>query len=209
MKEKLILTPEQLFFLGTVMGAEYINYDYIAAMGEVQRNYSRTHRKCMDDLARAGLLRERLSGEVVLRPMPRKLLHPVFFEKKESSIEIFTLGKEKKRELIRFHWSEESITEVRQTADQFVFVPSSRDQMEALILELVRGVERPMRMGAFLGESVTRIITAKRATVGEESTGVVLFEMFGSLYTMDEDETLHALPASQARAMILAELKGE
>ena len=209
MKEKLILTPEQLFFLGTVMGAEYINYDYIAAMGEVQRNYSRTHRKCMDDLARAGLLRERLSGEVVLRPMPRKLLHPVFFGKKESSIEIFTLGKEKKRELIRFHWSEESITEVRQTADQFVFVPSSRDQMEALILELVRGVERPMRMGAFLGESVTRIITAKRATVGEESTGVVLFEMFGSLYTMDEDETLHALPASQARAMILAELKGE
>ena len=77
MKERLILTPEQLFFLGTVMGAEYINYDYIAAMGEVQRNYSRTHRKCMDDLVRAGLLRERLSGEVVLRPVPRKLLHPV------------------------------------------------------------------------------------------------------------------------------------
>ena len=209
MKERLILTPEQLFFLGTVMGAEYINYDYIAAMGEVQRNYSRTHRKCMDDLVRAGLLRERLSGEVVLRPMPRKLLHPVFFGKKESSIEIFTLGKEKKRELIRFHWSEESITEVWQNADQFVFVPSSQDQIEALILGLVRGVERPMRMGAFLEESVTRIITAKRATVGEESTGVVLFEMFGSLYTMDEDETLHALPAIQARAMILAELKGE
>lgn len=209
MEERLVLTPEQLFFLGNVMGAEYINYDYIAAMGEVQRNYSRTHRKCMDDLARAGLLRERLSGEVVLRPMPRKLLHPVFFGKKESSIEIFTLGKEKKHELIRFHWSEESITEVRQTADQFVFVPSSRDQMEALILELVRGAERPMRMKALFEETVTRIIAAKRATVGEASTGVVLFEMFGGLYTMDEDETLHAVPASQARAMVLTELKGE
>lgn len=209
MKERLILTPEQLFFLGIVMDAEYINYDYIAAIGEVQRNYNRTHRKCMDDLARAGLLRERLSGEVVLRPVPRKLLHPVFFGKKESSIEIFTLGREKKRELIRFHWSEDSITEVWQNADQFVFVPSSQDQMEALILGLVRGAERPMRMGALLEESVTRIITAKRATVGEESTGVVLFEMFGGLYTMDEDETLHAVPASQARAMVLAELKGE
>ena len=209
MKERLILTPEQLFFLGTVMGAEYINYDYIAAMGEVQRNYTRTHRKCMDDLARAGLLRERLSGEVALRPIPRQLLHPVFFGKKESSIEIFTLGKEKKYELIRFHWSEDSITEVWQNADQFVFVPSSQDQMEALILGLIRGAERPMRVGALLEESVTRIITAKRATVGEESTGVVLFEIFGSLHTMDEDETLHAVPASQARAMILAELKGE
>ena len=209
MKERLILTPEQLFFLGTVMGAEYINYDYIAAMGEVQRNYTRTHRKCMDDLARAGLLRERLSGEVALRPIPRQLLHPVFFGKKESSIEIFTLGKEKKYELIRFHWSEDSITEVWQNADQFVFVPSSQDQMEALILGLIRGAERPMRVGALLEESVTRIITAKRATVGEESTGVVLFEIFGSLHTMDEDETLHAVPASQARAMLLAELKGE
>lgn len=209
MKERLILTPEQLFFLGTVMGAEYINYDYIAAMGEVQRNYTRTHRKCMDDLARAGLLRERLSGEVALRPIARQLLHPVFFGKKESSIEIFTLGKEKKYELIRFHWSEDSITEVWQNADQFVFVPSSQDQMEALILSLIRGAERPMRVGALLEESVTRIITAKRATVGEESTGVVLFEIFGSLHTMDEDETLHAVPASQARAMLLAELKGE
>ena len=66
-----------------------------------------------------------------------------------------------------------------------------------------------MRLEQLFEENVTRILVAKRATVGEGSTGVVLFEVFGGLYSMDENEKLHAVPASQARAMILAELKGE
>lgn len=209
MEEKLILTPEQLFFLGTVMEAEYINYDYIAALGEVQRNYSRARRKTMDDLARAGLLRERLSGEVILRPTPKQLLNPVLFGKKESTFEIFKFGKERTHDLFRFHWSEDSVTQVQQTEDQLVLSQSSPEQIEALVAEWIRGAERPMRMEGLLEESVTRILTVKRATVGEGSTGVVLFEQFGGLYNMDDSGKLHAVPASQARAMILAELKGE
>lgn len=209
MEEKLILTPEQLYFLGAVMEAESINYDYIAAMGEVQRNYSRAQRKSMDDLARAGLLRMRLGGEAVLRPTLEKLLRPVFFGRKESSLEIFRLEKEKTHDIFRFHWLENAVTQVQQTKDRLILSASGQEQLESLIAEQVRNMERPMRMEQFFEESVTRILTAKRATVGESSTGIILFEVFGGLYSMDDNEKLHAIPASQARAMILAELKGE
>lgn len=209
MEEKLVLTPEQLYFLGTVMEAESINYDYIAAMGEVQRNYSRAQRKSMDDLARAGLLRMRLGGEAVLRPTLETLLRPVFFGRKESSLEIFRLKKEKTHDIFRFHWLENAVTQVQQTKDRLILSASGQEQLESLIAEQVRNMERPMRMEQFFEESVTRILTAKRATVGESSTGIILFEVFGGLYSMDENEKLHAIPASQARAMILAELKGE
>ena len=209
MEERLVLTPEQLFFLGNVMGAEYINYDYIAAMGEVQRNYSRTHRKCMDDLARAGLLRERLNGEVILRPMPKKLLDPVFFGKRKSSLEIFKLGKEETYNVFRFHWSEDTVTQVQETGNQLILSQSGPEQLEALVAEQVRGTERPMRMGEIFDDSVTRILMIKRAVVGKESTCMILFEQFGGLYSMDNGDKPQAIPASQARAKILAELKGE
>ena len=209
MEEKLILTPEQLFFLGTVMGAEDINYDYIAAMGEVQRNYSRTHRKCMDELSRAGLLRERLSGGVALRPVPKKLLTPVFFGKRKSSLEIFQLGKEETYGMYQFHWWEDSVTLVRKTEDGLVLSCGSAEQIEALVAEQIRGAERPMRMGEIFQESVTRILMIKQAVVGKESTCRILFEQFGGLYSMDDSDRPQAVPASQARAMVLAELKGE
>lgn len=209
MEDKLILTPEQLFFLGTVMHAEYINYDYIAALEEVQRNYSRTHRKCMDELSRAGLLRERLSGEVALRPVPKKLLNPVFFGKKESSLEIFKLGKNQTHDIFRFHWSEDAVTQVRQTEDRLVLSTGSAERIEALVEDRVRGAERPMHMDELLEKFVTGVLTVKRAAVGEGSTGTVLFEQFGGWYSIDDSGRLQGVPASRARAMILAELKGE
>lgn len=207
MEETLVLTPEQLFFLGTVMNAEYINYDYIAALGEVQRNYPRAHRKNMDDLARAGILRERLSGEIVLRPAPKKLLNPVFFGKRESSLEIFKLGKEKTYGVFRFHWSDEAVTLVRQTEDRLILSSCSPEQIETLVAEQVRGTERPMRLGELFEDSVTGVLTVKRATVGEGSAIDVLFEQFGGWYQVDDSGKPQAVPASRARAMILAKLK--
>jgi hypothetical protein len=163
----------------------------------------------MDDLTRAGLLRERLNGEVILRPMPKKLLDPVFFGKRKSSLEIFKLGKEETYNVFRFHWSEDTVTQVQETGNQLILSQSGPEQLEALVAEQVRGTERPMRMGEIFDDSVTRILMIKRAVVGKESTCMILFEQFGGLYSMDNGDKPQAIPASQAREKILAELKGE
>jgi hypothetical protein len=47
--------------------AEFIDYAYIASMHELQRNYARIRSRCISELAQAGLVRERLSGEISVR----------------------------------------------------------------------------------------------------------------------------------------------
>lgn len=209
MENMLTLTPEQLFFLGTFMNAEHINYDYIAALSELRRNYSRTRRKCLDDLTEAGLIRQRLNGEISLRPAPKKLLNNLFFGKKESALEFFTLGKQTARTAFYFHWSDDTVTQVKMEHTMLALSESSAAQIEALVAKLVTGTEHPAPAAHIQKEAVTRMITAKRATVGIGSTGIVLFEQPGGLYMLDDSGRPVGIPASQARQILLSELKGE
>lgn len=209
MEDMLTLTPEQLFILGTLMNAKHINYDYIASLGEIGRNYSRVRRNCLDTLAQMGVLRERLGGEVSVRPGPKALLSNLFFGEKESSLEIFTLGKAPGHTISRFHWLGGTVTQVDAENGKFTLRQSSEAAIEVLVAEQVRDTETPLPAAAMKTEAVTRLITAKRATVGVGSSGIVLFEQPGGLYAMDETGRPVGIPASRARAMILAELKGE
>lgn len=209
METKLTLTPEQLFFLGTVMDAEHINYAYIAALGELQRNYNRTRRKCLDELVQAGVLRERLSGELLLKPAPKKLLSNLFFGKKETELEVFTLGEKPSQNTVRFHWSENSVTRVNVKNTCFEIFESSEQALEALVQELVAGAENPLPVSHIQRDAVTRIITAKQATVDVDSKGTVLFEQYGGLYTVDNNGTAVGLSAEQAKIALLSQLKGE
>lgn len=209
MEDMLTLTPEQLFILGTLMNAKHINYEYIASLGEIGRNYSRVRRNCLDTLAQMGVLRERLGGEVSVRPGPKALLSNLFFGEKESSLEIFTLDKAPGHTISRFHWLGGTVTRVDAENGIFTLRQSSEAAIEVLVAEQVRGTETPLPAAAMKTEAVTRLITAKRATVGVGSSGIVLFEQPGGLYTMDETGRPVGIPASRARAMILATLKGE
>lgn len=209
MADTLTLTPEQLFFLGVLMDALYIDYAYIASLQEIRRNYIRTRRKCLSELAEAGVLRERLSGEITLRPGPKKLLSNLFFGKDQSSLEVYTLGKQTSHTVFRFHRLGDTVTRVSTESGRLTLSESSPEEMEQLVSALASGTERPVPVVAIEKDAVTRMITAKHATVGVGSTGCVLFEQHGGLYTVDENGKPAALPASRARRLILSELKGE
>lgn len=209
MDETLALTPEQLFVLGTLMDAAHINYDYIAALGEIQRNYSRTHRKCLDELTHLGLLRQRLSGEVSLRPAPKKLLEPLFFGEKEWAFEIFALGNEKTRQVLYFHQREDSVTRVEMKNDQLFLSQSSPEELEQLAGKLAGNNQQPMAAHSIQKDAVTQIITARQAIVDTGSASIVLFAQFDGLYTADEAGSVVAVPASRAKHLLLFPLKGE
>ena len=117
--EKMILTPEQLYFLGECMKAKYIDYDYIAAMHELQRNYQRSRRKYISDLAQLGLVRERLNGEITVRPAPAKLLTNVFFGEVESTLQVIETQEEASSVIWRFHWHRGDATQVRTAGAAF------------------------------------------------------------------------------------------
>lgn len=209
MEEKLVLTPEQLFFLGTLMGARHIDYDYIAPMHEMGRNYQRTQRKCMDELSQQGIIRQRMSGETKVRPEPEALLKKVFFGQTETVLEVHTFAQTPEKQVYRFHWLEGAATQVQQLQQNLSLSPVTQEQMDALLTRLTRTKERPEPLTQMQQDKLTGVLIAKRATVGVGQATVVLFEQNGGLYTMDEAAVPQGLSGSQAKEILLSVLKGE
>lgn len=209
MEEKLVLTPEQLFFLGTLMGARHIDYDYIAPMHEMGRNYQRTQRKCMDELSQQGIIRQRMSGEIKVRPEPEALLKKVFFGQTETVLESYTFDKSHQKQVYRFHWLEGTATQVQQLQQNLSICAVTQQQIDQLLSQLTQTKEQPEPLAKIEQEKVTGALVAKRATVGVGQSGVVLFEQNGGLYILDEAAAPRALSGSQAKQMLLSVLKGE
>lgn len=209
MDDKLVLTAEQLFFLGTLMNAEHIDYDYIAAMHEISRNYQRLQRNCIGELAQSGIVRQRLNGETTLRPVPEKLLKNIFFGKTETILEVCVLGEQPERYTHRFHWLDGTVVHVQMKGKNLHIAESSREAMDALLAQYVTTNAQPKLADHIRKESVTRILMAKRTVYGSQGTGLILFEQDGGLYTVDDAAVPTGIPGQQASEMLLAVLKGE
>lgn len=87
MRTKWEVTPVELFFLGVQMNAKYIDYQYIAMMPDVQKNYSFHEQKTLERLEEKGILEEDFSGIVEIEEEIKELLLPVFFGETESRIQ--------------------------------------------------------------------------------------------------------------------------
>lgn len=87
MKKELKLTPVELFFLGAQMNAKYIDYNYIAAMPDIQKRYALHEQRALEELEERGILEEDFSGNVELDEEIRELLEPVFFGDVESRLD--------------------------------------------------------------------------------------------------------------------------
>lgn len=207
--EKMILTPEQLYFLGECMKAKYIDYDYIAAMHELQRNYQRSRRKYISDLAQLGLVRERLNGEITVRPAPAKLLTNVFFGEVESTLQVIETQEEASSVTWRFHWHRGDATQVRTAGSAFEVAPCNEETVQSLVFQLVNTAQEPLPIDRLNQQQIQKILIAKRTVVGQESVAKIFFEQKGSLYTTDEAGAPIGVPRQQGQMLLLQALKGE
>ena len=83
----LILTCEQLYFLGEILKAKYIDYRYIKAMPDIQKQYTYLKNKSISALLRAGILQEDFTGNLKVLPAYEALFSPIFFGKEEACVE--------------------------------------------------------------------------------------------------------------------------
>ena len=86
------LRPEELYFMAIEMNAEFIDYDYFAAMDGIQRNYELHKRMALQSLEDRGLIEEDFSGEISADEDFSAALRPLFFGRTECNIDI---GKER------------------------------------------------------------------------------------------------------------------
>lgn len=190
MEKEIILSPEALYYLGRLLQAKYIDYVYVAAMGDINQNYALFEKETKASLVSAGILTEDFSGNLELDETARKLLEPIFFGETETSLSVCTNGEIQHVSLCMFHFHDGIITSVTHRDGQLVLAAtdtlSIRKQVEKL---LPLGYDMQDGTVAQLSEdSITRFISVKRMQVGVGTITKTFVEADNILYHQNGEQ---------------------
>lgn len=83
MSSPITLTAKELYFLGKILQANYIDYAYIAAMPGIQQRYRVHEQQAVESLEDKGLLEEDFGGEIEVSEEAEALFAPMFFGETE------------------------------------------------------------------------------------------------------------------------------
>ena len=112
MKDKIKLTYEQLFFLGELLDAEYIDYRYIAALSDIEQRYYFLRDSARAELVEKELLGENFCGDITVKSWMKDMLEPLFFGGEEFEVEVAYTGENADVLVQLFHIKEEKVTMV-------------------------------------------------------------------------------------------------
>lgn len=136
MDNEIVLSAKELYYLGKLMQARYIDYSYIAAMDDVGKNYSVFESESEKSLSDKGCIEEDFAGEKEVNPVLECLLEPVFFGEREVSVNVCTVGEEPVLNRSNFHFFEDNITAV-DLSDDILKLTTADDGM---IRKFVHGI---------------------------------------------------------------------
>lgn len=190
MENAIKLTAEELYYLGGQMQAKYIDYDYISAMGDIQKNYRMYESNAVDGLAGKGLIEEDFSGEITVSVSIEELLSPVFFGDFEVEIDICGV-QEDSRKIVKLHTDQDKTTLVELDENQLVLkkmqgndvVEYGKDIFGFLKDETDENIE-------FDEQKVSEIYILKNTVIGGESDVRILFRIENSVFMEDENEEI-------------------
>ena len=123
--DQIQLTPEELFFLGRLMDAKYIDYDYYAAMGDIQKQFDVREREALSGLEEKGAIEESFSGEIEISEEAAALMRPVFFGTCETRLDA--------DRRYNFHIGPEGITMGVKGDGFFSFLPVTESDLRKLL----------------------------------------------------------------------------
>ena len=109
MKE-LLLSPEEIYYIGKVNGGKYLDYDYIAAMKDIGKRGKIKQQEILDSLERKGYAQEDFLGNLEVEPACIEILQPLYQGMYESEL----ILREEAGESVhyKFHHMENRITSV-------------------------------------------------------------------------------------------------
>lgn len=188
MNNEIILTPEELYYLGRFLQARYIDYAYIAAMSDIKQNFMLFEQETKASLVASGVLTEDFSGNVEIDAAAKTLLTPIFFGEAETSLDICRVGAQSTVTVNKFHFCDGIITMV--TGKDGKLVIRSVDQLA--IRRIVESLlpddyhAEYSTISEVTEKIVTRFIAAKSVLVGQMSVVKTYIEADGILYQENE-----------------------
>lgn len=210
MDKGIVLTPEELYYLGTILQARYIDYAYVAAMDDIGQNYNLFEKETGTALVSKGILMEDFSGNMDISEAAAKLLRPIFFGDTETSIDVCEFGKENKISVFKFHFYDGAITMVCgdqgklliQSVDQL----SMKEQISGMIPEDYRYEAKSVT--DLTRESISRFFVFKSAVVGKTAQVKTFIESAGLLYQEKNEAEIETIDREAFISNAYAVIKG-
>lgn len=183
MEPELIVSPEELFFLGKMVKAKYIDYAYISMMEDVGQARALAAQKAQRRLEEAGYMSESFSGDVEIKPEIRALLEPLFFGEFESTVTLCETG-EKVQRVARIHSNKDGSVLCVRREDMLHISRLTDDALAAMIVSILPAgyLDRDFEKSLIKAEKLDRIIALKNDYAGEKAEVKIFVESNGWIF---------------------------
>lgn len=211
---KMTITPEELFYLGTVLQAEYIDYDYVAGMGDIQKNYALFESDAKQSLTNKGVLQEDFSGNVEIDLEEKRLLEPIFFGKLETAFDMHANDAEGECFISwRFHFYEGAITFVAFVEDglmiQEVDLATIKKSIESVITKELKSDKFETEADKLEEEKVECTLVVRTNQIGEKITNALYVGYDGYMLTENESGLAVSVAYDALVEEIYQKIKGD
>lgn len=209
MNKKIKLTYEQLYFLGELINADYIDYRYIKAMQDIEQRYEFIRNNVCAELVETGIVSENFMGEINVKPEIKELLEPVFFGREESEAEIVATGEHASISVQLFHIWNDKITYVAVKDNGVELEPVNTGKISDFVLTMCRDISKYAMAREFNENGISKVIKIKNAKIGI-GCRMLMFAVSGDrLYRQNDDGDAELISVEQFRSIAENLLKGE
>lgn len=204
------LTAVELYFLGKQLHAKYIDYAYIAAMDDIQENFNLKSKETLAELVKKGILEEDFSGKITINQGAERLLTPIFFGEKESSVDVCWLKEPKRVDIFKFHFFDDRITMVTGVEHELLVKEIDVSFFEPFVKELAdKHKDINNTLTEIDSEKVLSFIAVKHVTLNSHSYVKTFINIEDVIYESSDEGLLKSVMKSGFVTQVVNVLRGE
>lgn len=203
------LSYNELFYLGTLLNAEYLDYMYYSAIDDIGSDKEIFIRNMQDSLYEKKLIAQNFSGDITVDEQLQQVLYPLFFSLSESELDVFFRESPNDYRVFKIHSASGKATTVRLANEYMelyaganteqIFKECKFDSLDSHASSLT---EEP-----FVKENVSIMIIVKKVD-SDSNTDAELFSVTDQgIYRFTEDDGYHAISYQNMKSRISDKLE--
>lgn len=190
------LTARQLYCLGKLLKAQYLEYTYISAVEQLLDTFENYENEIRDELIGKGYVFEDFSGEISVNNDIKEILTPVFFSAKEASVDVCTFGENENLQINRIHIMDDKTVLVENEEDHFKLGYVDQDDVMKIIERIIPeeySAEDAPEISAFEAEKISEMITVKTSDPEDKCVTKTYVMMGNYLYQETEEDQISVM----------------
>ena len=210
MNNELIISADELFYLGKLMNAKYIDYAYIVCMNDSAEDFKIREKRVKQELIKKELIFESFSGKIDVDESVLKMLSPIFEGKKESSLNICYISEQTRAEIIKFHFTDNNVIMVRPENGLLMLTRIQLGAIDNIVSGLFEGKAECTEKKIIKdigGKSVSVLVSVKSIVLGEKSSVCVFVQSNGDWYIDKGRNTFESIGREEMTELIIQKIK--